>query len=207
MPTPTSGTSAALENLARIVRATYMILARQMRDRPARIDALVQRQWDETADHLSQVREGFVLTLRVGPATFPSISVNSRAELNALVQHILIDWTWMEELGLSWAAGTELETLGNQVISYAHARIALGVVPRLPREAITFPQAGQSYADVPVPRSAGELLSRIEELEGIIYKANVKAVQELPRSSLRRTYAFFEASNWLVEHYLPNLFS
>ena len=40
--------------------------------------------------------------------------------------------------------------------------VALAVLPRLPSEAVTFPQPNPTYRDVSVPVSPGETLARIE---------------------------------------------
>ncbi len=79
----------------------------------------------------------------------------------------------------------------------------MGVLPRLPAEAVTFPQSHPTYADLSVPGSPSELLERIEEIERVVYRASVIPLDELAIGPLRRTYAFFEASSWLVTHYLP----
>jgi hypothetical protein len=46
-------------------------------------------------------------------------------------------------------------------------------------------------------------LERIEEIEQVLYQAGLVPLDELDFDAVRRTYAFFEASAWLVNHYLP----
>src|SRR4026208_2606679 len=75
-------------------------------------------------DHLTQTREGFALALRTSDVAMAS-------ELRDLINH-LIDWTWLNDLGLRWTTDEPLERLGGQVVLYQHALIALGMLPRLP---------------------------------------------------------------------------
>jgi hypothetical protein len=110
-------------------------------------------------------------------------------------------------MGLSLTPGNEIELVGNQLIAYQHALVALGMLPRLPAQAVTFPQPRPTYADVPVPAMPSQLLERIEEIERVLYRAGLVPADELAFEPLRRTYAFFEASLWLVDHYLPPMLS
>jgi hypothetical protein len=81
--------------------------------------------------------------------------------------------------------------------------VALGLLPHLPAQAITFPQPNPTYSDVPVPAMPRQTLERIEEIEGVLYQAGLAPLDELDFDAVRRTYAFFEASAWLVNHCLP----
>lgn len=141
------------------------------------------------------MREGFMLTLRTS-------DVKLASELRDLINH-LMDWNWLEELGLRWTTDEPLERLGGQVVLYQHAIIALGVLPRLPANAVTFPH-GQ-YADIPVPSTPGETLNRIEELERTIWAASSEPVNALSRDAVRRTYGFFDATTWLIATYLKDI--
>ena len=46
-----------------------------------------------------------------------------------------------------------------------YALVALGLLPHLPAQAITFPQLYPTYSDVPVPARPSQTLERIEEIE------------------------------------------
>ena len=81
--------------------------------------------------------------------------------------------------------------------------MALGLVPHLPAQFITFPQPYATYADVSMPVMPSQTLERIEEMEQVLYQAGLVPLEELDFDAVRRTYAFFEASAWLVNHYLP----
>jgi hypothetical protein len=144
---------------------------------------------------LKPMREGFMLTLRTS-------DVRLASELRDLIHH-LMDWNWLEELGLRWNTDEPLERLGGQVVLYQHAIIALGVLPRLPANAVTFPHG--KYADIPVPSTPGETLDRLEELERTIWAASSEPVNALSRDAVRRTYGFFDATTWLIATYLKDI--
>ncbi len=142
--------------------------------------------------HLMQTREGFALSSRASDITLAS-------ELRDLIPY-LIDWTWLEDMGLRWTTDEPLEKLGGQVILYEHALIALGVLPRLPSSAVTYPLG--AYADIPVPGTPGQTLTRLEELENTIWAASNEPLSAISRDALRRTYGFFEATIWLIANHL-----
>lgn len=147
---------------------------------------------NRTLENLRPMREGFMLALRV-----PDMTVTS--ELRAIINY-LVDWSWLNEIGLRWNTDAPLEKLGGQVVLYQHAVIALGVLPRLPSNVVTFP--GGKYADIPVPGTPGETLNRLEELENTIWAAATEPIGALSRGAVRRTYGFFEATTWLIATYL-----
>ncbi len=146
-------------------------------------------------DNLVQVREGFILTMRTPDQALAS-------ELRELLDY-LIDWTWLNDMGLRWTTDEPLEKLGGQVILYQHALIALGVLPRLPDNAVTFPHG--KYADIPVPATPGATLNRLEELEKTIWAASNEPVGAISRGAVRRTYGFFDATIWLIANHLGSV--
>src|SRR6266581_4435163 len=89
-------------------------------------------------EHLARTREGFQLALRTSDITLAS-------ELRDLLVY-LVDWTWLTEIGLRWTTDEPLERLSGQMVLYQHALIALGILPRLPTNAVTFPHG--VYADI-----------------------------------------------------------
>jgi len=196
--TDLTATREALRELARVVKVTRQALA-------ARIQYNTRPEWllsgsrsgqlAETLTHIEDVREGFILSQRASATVSPS-------ELQAIVRHILMDWQWLQDMNITLTPSPRLETLGPQLVSYNHALAALAFLPRLPAEAITFPQPNPTYGDVSVPTLPGELLARIEEIERMIYRAEVGPVKNTAYAPFRRTYAFFEASDWLVNTYL-----
>jgi hypothetical protein len=182
--------------LVRVVKATHDTLAHSVyhpRQLPSRE---LQRQLSDTLEHMGSVREGFVLSQRMPLPV-------ELGELRELIQHVLLNWGWVEDMGLLMARSDQVELVGDQIIAYQHALVAMGILPRLPAQAVTFPQPHPTYADVPVPAAPGDLLERIEEIERVLYQAGIAPSDRLALGPLRRTYAFFEASSWLIESYLP----
>ncbi|MEW5960933.1 MAG: hypothetical protein AB1801_24670 [Chloroflexota bacterium] len=199
--TDLQATRQALRELARVVRATRQMLATTIQEynRPGRkVETPRPGQLSKTLQHLADVREGFILSQR----TSPQISLS---ELRALIQHILLDWDWLQPLNLTVVPAGQVETVDQQLVAYNHALVALAALPHLPAEAITFPQPRPTYSDLSAPALPGELLARIEELERVIYQVEVIPEKAPAYPSLRRTYAFFEASSWLVKRYLEPL--
>lgn len=196
-----TATREILRGLARIVETTRQTLAELIRESDWPDGKLTQRrsgQFSETLQHLGEVREGFILSQRTSPQA-------TLSEIRTLVEDILLDWKWVQELNLNIAPSSQVEILGEQLVVYNHALVAMAVLPRLPAEAITFPQRRPTYGDVTAPMMPQETLARIEEIERIIYQAEVTPVSNIGYAPFRRTYAFFEASSWLVNKYLEPL--
>jgi hypothetical protein len=196
-----NATRETLRNLSEIVELTRQTLAERLQH-VEQLDWLnhpgQSGQLAKALEHLADIREGFVLSQRNSPQI-------TLSELQTLVQHVLVDWHWIDALNLSLMPNTQIETLGQQLVAYNHALVALSVLPRLPAAAVTFPQPTPTYSDVDVPSLPGEMLTRIEEIEQVIYQAEIKPIHSLDYSRFRRTYAFFEASSWLIDNYLAKL--
>ncbi len=188
-------TRRALQELAHVVKSTRQTLAAMLQENRATGPVMAGRLAN-TLEHLGEVREGFILSQRTSPQV-------SLSELRTLVQHVLFDWGWVQK-DFNWnlTPADQPEFLDHQLVVFNHALVALAVLPRLPAEAITFPQRQPTYGDVSVPGLPGELLARIEEIERMIYQAEIQPVTSLEYEPFRRTYAFFEASSWLVNNYL-----
>ena len=195
-----NATREALRELIRVVNSTQKTLAALLQTPERTATAGSSGRFNETLEHLGEVREGFILSQRTSPQV-------SLAELRSLVKAILLDWEWLQEMDLGLAPNSQLELLDQQLVAYNHTVIALGILPRLPAAVITFPQQPRpSYRDLTVPVLPGELLARIEEIEQMIYQAEIRPIKTLAYGPLRRTYAFFEASSWVANNYLGPLF-
>lgn len=220
--TPTSSiatdpsATALLAALGRLARDTRRALRIALLSRGERLPGPVQRYLEGTLNHLGQVREGFAISLRTADC-------RNSSELQDLVEELLIDWQWMGRLGIRWVPLDQpVQKPLAQVLAYAHARAALGALPRVPEAHVTFPALRRSYADIPVPRSPGEVLERIDEIERVVAvtlhggvggggaRRGADGKSEQPvhplgrdrpsfRARLRRAYGFFETSAWLVE--------
>lgn len=168
-----------------------------------RVEQLILQQ---ARDYLAEVREGFVLSVR-------STNINDAAELQFLLERVLLDWsTLSQQLGLAEESSEQgtpssppsLERVRQQLLAYGMAASALAQLPRLPAEQITFPYSYSNpptYADISAPDSAGDMLWRIEELEQMIWRLMSGGLQDLVErryGALRRTYGFFETSAHLA---------
>ncbi len=97
-----------------------------------------------------------------------------------------------------------LEPVRQQLLAFGMATVALGALPKLPSEQVTFPHSfgkPPTYSDIAAPSSPAEMLVRIEELEEMIWQLMAGNPNELVQNQygpVRRTYGFFETSAWLV---------
>ena len=155
----------------------------------------------EALVHVDAVVEGLVLLARTGQF--------SSEELRALVQRAGI--VSPARPGTPDARAAELERAaereaapegsrlraidGRTMLAAGHARVVFSVIPRLPADAIAWPANLRTYADIPVPRSEGELMLRAEELARVVWR--VAAGDARRDEPLRRTLAFFDAGSRL----------
>lgn len=146
-------------------------------------------------DQVGEAREGFHLTLR-------ATSFSSLEEMQSLVHRLLMDPDWIQELGLDILPEEEVAKPQRELLNFAHAWTSLAIIPRLPQALVTYPQDRPTYRDIPFPRSPGELLGRLQEVEEVAYQVLAAPRSRVPAASLRRTYGFFEASGWLASHHL-----
>lgn len=144
--------------------------------------------------HLGDVREGFALSARTSDA-------ESLDEMRYLIERVLLNWDWLEELGLELELSDTVEQPDLQLVAFAHSYVSLGLLPRMAPHLITYPVGRRSYADIPVPHSAGEVLDRIEELEQALSILQVEPLSALNEATVKRTYGFFETSAWLVAYH------
>lgn len=186
--------------LGHLAQETRDVLADGIKSRDIPLPADKKSQLSNTLDHLGHVREGFVLCLRTS-------SVTSLAELRGLVDQVLLDWSWLEESQLSLIPPDEVEVPRLQVLAFAHSYVTLALLPKLPPSQVTFPQERRTYADIPIPRTPGEVLSRIEELETVVWEAVLEPLGNIASDPLRRTYGFFETSAWLISTHMRRFFT
>lgn len=190
---------ADFQTISIIVDQTLDALARRLRAAERGPSQRESRIFSAALEYLSQAREGFFLSLRAN-------LIPERAELAYLLQKAFIDWRWIEELGIDMEEPSQIEQVRSQLIAFAMASIAIGMMPRIPPEQATFPPIGPlkraGYADIPVPRSPAQWLDRIEEVEQITWHVGVEPIAHLDAEPLRRTYGFYEASSWLTQEHL-----
>lgn len=168
---------------------------------------VTQYVMQQARDYLSEVREGFVLSVRASQVT-------DRAELGYLLERVLTDWGALSvELGLDEGDAdpaalpdheSKIEHVRRQLLAFGMAATALGFLPRVPADRVTFPYSYNkppTYADIAPPDSPGAMLWRIDEVEQTVWQvmsADMSALVKKRYGALRRTYGFFEASALLA---------
>ena len=181
--------------LGDVARETRDGLALRMVAPSMNLPTQVKQAFSDARAQLGEVREGFVISLRTADTTHPT-------ELRKLVMAVLLDWDQAEAMfGFEVQPADHVETPKLQLLAFAHCYTTFGFMPALPADAITFPQNRRSYADIHAPRTPGEVLERIEEMERVMTDAELEPLEQIERSRLRRTYGFFETSAWLVSHH------
>ena len=189
--TPPESTSFAafdhlLDTCRRTRRALLAVLGDEQPDASAR-DVLAR----EALSHVEVVLDGLVVLGRTGQF--------SAEELRALVQRAGI--VAPPRFGTADARAAEEEAAhlrprlrpvdGRMMLAAGHARVVFSVIPRLPPDAVAWPREPRSYADIPVPRSEGELMLRAEELARVVWR--LATGDERRDEPVRRTLAFYEA--------------
>lgn len=181
---------AAFDHLLETCRRTRLALLSVVHDedRDAALRDVLAR---EALAHVEAVLEGLIVLGRTGQF--------DTEELRALVQRAGIvapprpgtaDARAAEEEGAHLRPGLR-PIDGRMMLAAGHARVVFSVIPRLPPDAVAWPRHPRSYADIPVPRSEGELMLRAEELARVVWR--VAAGDERRDEPLRRTLAFYEA--------------
>jgi hypothetical protein len=180
---------AAFDHLVETCRRTRTALLAVLHDDGD--DAIRDVLAREALAHVEAVLEGIVLLARTGQF--------SREELRVLVQRAGIvappPRGSMEAHAAAEEAARERPQLrridGRAMLAAGHARVVFSVIPQLPPDAVAWPRHPRTYADIPVPRSEGELVLRAEELARVVWR--VAAGDGRVDEPLRRTLAFYEA--------------
>ncbi len=190
-PTSFSAFDHLLDTCRRTRAALLSIVNDEDRDGEAVRDLLTR----EALGHVEAVLDGLILLARTGGF--------SSEELRMLVRRAgIVGPTWP---GSPEAVAAEHEAVhsrpvlraidGRTMLAAGHARVVFSVIPQLPPEAVSWPRRHPTYADIPVPRSEGELMLRVEELARVVWR--VAAGDERRDEPLRRTLAFYEAGSRL----------
>jgi hypothetical protein len=186
-PTSFSAFDHLLDTCRRTRAALLAVVHDQERDGAIVRDVLAR----EALTHVEAVLDGLVLLARTGQF--------SSEELRALVRRAGI--VAPARPGTPEAVAAEQEAAhgrpplrvidGRMMLAVGHARVVFSVIPQLPPDAVAWPLRQGTYADIPVPRSEGELMLRAEELARVLFR--VAAGDERRDEPLRRTLAFYEA--------------
>jgi hypothetical protein len=193
IPEPTS--FAAFDHLLDSCRRTHAALHAVVHDEARDGDAVRDHLAREALNHVEAMLEGLVLLARTGQF--------STEELRSLVQRAGIVEPARPGSPEARAAAAEaaherpvLRAVdGRSMLAAGHARVVFSVIPSLPSDAISWPMQRRTYADIPVPHSAGELLLRAEELARVVWR--VATGDERRDEPLRRTLAFYDAGSRL----------
>lgn len=188
-PLPQPSWFPAFDHLVATCRRTRTALLGVLHD--DHDDAIRDVLARDALDHVDSVLEGIVLLARTGQF--------SSEELRELVHRAGIVAPARPGTPEGHAADIEaardrppLRRIdGRTMLAAGHARVVFSVIPRLPADAVAWPTPPRTYADIPVPRSEGELLLRAEELARVVWR--VAAGDAHRDEPLRRTLAFFEA--------------
>jgi len=190
-PTSFSAFDHLLETCRRTRAALVAVANDDERDGAAVRDVLAR----EALVHVEAVLDGLIVLARTGQF--------SGEELRALVRRAGIVAPPRAGTPDAVAAQQEAANLrpplraidGRAMLAAGHARVVFSVIPQLPTEAVAWPRRHATYADIPVPRSEGELMRRAEELARVIWR--VAAGDERRDEPLRRTLAFYDAGSRL----------
>ena len=193
LPEPTS--FSAFDHLLDTCRRTHAALVAVVHDQARDGDALRDLLAREALSHIETVLEGLVLRARTGQFSAEELRMLvRRAGIVAPARPGSPDAIAAEREAAHGHPG--LRTVdGRTMLAAGHARVVFSVIPQLPTEAVAWPRRHATYANIPVPRSEGELMRRAEELARVIWR--VAAGDERRDEPLRRTLAFYDAGSRL----------
>ena len=185
---------AAFDDLVETCRRTRAALVAVVHERTGDGDLVRAVIADDGLAHVDAVRAG--LTALARAAQFEA------AELRDLVRREGITETprsGPDAVAAAAEAATahhELRPAGTgQILAAGHARIVFSVIPTLPPEAVTWPRAHRTYADIPTPRTEAELFERVDELARVLWR--VAEGRQRRDEPMRRALAFYETGSRL----------
>ena len=191
LPPPESTSFSAFDHLLDTCRRTRAALLSVVKDEERDGEAIRDVLAREALSHVEAVLDGLILLTRT--AQF------SHEELRLLVRRAGI--VAPPRAGSPDAIAAEHESAhlrpalrsidGRTMLAAGHARVVFSVIPQLPTEQVAWPRRHPTYADIPVPRSEGELMLRAEELARVVWR--VAAGDGRRDEPLRRTLAFYDA--------------
>ena len=160
----------------------------------------------EALPHIEDVEAGFRVWLKAGEAQLTELRqlvmqaglVVPPARDDAEARAALIEA--MQALS---GAGGEREILPaspRRLAALEHARLVFAFLPSTPPEEVHYPAGRRTYADIPSPRTPGELALRIEELERQLWWVAAGRSPRPSDPSYRRVYGFFDAAERLSSH-------
>jgi hypothetical protein len=157
---------------------------------------------DQTLPHVEGIEAGFRARLRASDSDLPELrglvaraGVHSGApRSDAERRAALIEA--MQAIRGTGGAREVVTTPGRVLTALEHARIAMAMVPQTAPHDVHF--AGRpSYADIASPRTPGEFVARVEEVERTLWQAASGQTTRRSDPAWRRVYAFFDAGERL----------
>ena len=186
---------AAFDDMVETYRRTRAALVAVAHERAGDGELVREIIASESLPHVDAIWDGLVALARAGQFT--------SAELRDLVRRAAIVEPPYRNGPDAVAAAAEARAVrpgirpadAGHMLAAAHSRIVFSVLPTLPPDAVTWPRAHRTYADIPRPRTEAELLARVEELAQVLWRV----AEGRPRHDepLRRALAFFEAGSRL----------
>ena len=198
---------ADLDRMAQLFRETHALLdvALTTGELPDRATDVIATR---TLPHVEDVEAGFRWWLRAGEGAL--------SELRQLVLRGGLGMTdardsaeeraaLIEAMQARSGAGGERDLAPAPIRRLAaldHARLVFAMLPRTPANDVRFPAPHRSYADIPSPRSPGELSLRIEELERELWRLAAGRRPSIADAAYRRVYGYFDAGERLTAAFL-----
>jgi hypothetical protein len=201
----------SFDRLLRACRRTRAVLVAVVRDQDAVEAGLRDFLASEALAHVDAVLDGLTMLARAG--SFSEVELRELVRRAGIVERprpgtpdafaaqleAAAERTADERGLVGGSAMADRRSLraidGQAMLAAGHARVVFSIIPRLPPEAVAWPQPHRSYADIPVPRSEAELLFRAEELGRVLWR--IAAGDARRDEALRRTLAFYEAGSRL----------
>jgi hypothetical protein len=200
-----AGGFSSFDRLIQVCRRTRAVLVAVTHERAGDGDAVRSIVAHEALAHVDAVLDGLTLLSRAGSFTDQELrSLVRRAgigepprpgspEARAAEREAALERAGRDRAG-AYPPSLRLVD-GRTMLAAGHARVVFSVIPRLPLEAVAWPRAHRTYADIPVPRTETELLERVEELGRVLWR--VAEGDDRRDEPLRRTLAFYEAGSRL----------
>ena len=195
----------SFERLVQTCRRTRAVLVAVTHERAGDGDVVRSIVAHEALAHVDAVLDGLTLLSRAGSYTAEELRTLVRRagivepprpgspEAAIAEREIALERSARDQGAFSRPAIRRVDA--QTILAAGHARVVFSVIPSLPPEAVAWPRAHRTYADIPVPRTETELLERVEELARVLWR--VAEGEDRRDEPLRRTLAFYEAGSRL----------
>lgn len=154
----------------------------------------------ETLPHVEDIEEGFRIRLRASAAGLSELrqlvvqAGIGRAEPRDEAERRAALVERMREIAERGSEPDIVPAPARRLAAIENARLVFALLPRTSASDVHYPAGRRSYADIPAPRTATELCSRIEELERSLWSIATGHAPRLSDDRYRRTYGFFDTA-------------